>query len=202
MKKYVVMLLGILLAGCATTQPQLSREEWISVTSRTYDGVTKEQVIGAAEHLFNLADGDDFQIVHTEDGLYASRGWMVYMVFAAAIGTDYWQLKVVDTGSRLKASVQVNTQGQGVSPVATTNGAWTATTTPMAGTPIMGTAIYDIFWSRMDYLLGKRPDWMTCQIADERVEKKITWGNNQALCNAFNVKDQKPTSPLVSLPTL
>lgn len=195
---YAVSLIAVLLTGCATTQPQLSREEWLSITSRSYEGVTKEQVISSAERLFRLADGDDFNVVHTEDGLYASRNWSAYMVIAAAMGTDYWQVKVAPDGNRFKAYVQVNSQAQGVTPMATTNGAWTATTTPMAGSPVMGTAIYDVFWARMDYLLGKRSDWMNCQIADERVKQKITWGTNEALCNSFNIKDEVPSHPLVS----
>lgn len=187
-----IVLLFIMLAGCATTRPQLSREEWLAMSSRHYDGITKDQVICAAEKLFRLADGDDFSIVHTEDGIYAVRNWIVYLVFAAGMGTDYWQLKVTTTDNGAKATVQVNTQAQSITPMATTSGAWTATTMPMAGTPVGGTAIYDVFWSRMDYLLGKRPDWMNCQMADERVKQGIAWGTNVALCNSFNVKDETP----------
>lgn len=202
MRKYAVPVIAIFLVGCATPHPQLSREEWLSVTSRNYEGVTKEQVIGSAERLFRLADGDDFSIVHAEDGLYASRNWSAYVVIAAVTGTDYWQIKVTPDGNRIKASVQVNTQSQEVVPMATTNGAWTATTMPMAGSPVMGTAIYDVFWARMDYLLGKRSDWMNCRVADERVKQKVTWGTNEALCNSFNIKDETPTHPLVSDATL
>ena len=202
MSKFAVALVAAVLAGCATTRPQLTRDEWLATTSRTYEGVSKEQVIGAAERLFRLADGDDFNIAHNDDGIYASRNWTAYVVIAAAMGIDYWQLSVTPAGAGVKVRVQVNTQAQGVTPMATTNGAWTATTTAMAGSPVMGTAIYDAFWSRMDYLLGKRPDWMTCQIADERVKQKVTWGSNEALCNSFNLKDDVPTGPSVSNPAL
>lgn len=197
----LAVTVALLITGCATAPPQLTRDEWLTMTSRNYEGVTKEQVIGAAERLFRLADGDDFSIVHTEEGIYASRNWLAYMVIAAATGTDYWQLKVIPAGAGVKATVQVNTQAQGISPMATTSGAWTATTTPMAGSPVMGTAIYDLFWSRMDYLLGKRPDWMRCELADERVKQKVTWGTNEALCNSFNVKDEVPAAgPMVFKP--
>lgn len=81
--------------------------------------------------------------------------------------------------------------------MATSNGDWAASTTPMAGTPVEGTAIYDVFWSRLDYLLGLRSDWMTCKMADEKVKEKIVWGANDAMCNSFNVKDNVQTSPLV-----
>ncbi|AEC22239.1 hypothetical protein PT7_P003 (plasmid) [Pusillimonas sp. T7-7] len=61
----------------------------------------------------------------------------------------------------------------------------------MAGN-VPGTAIYDVFWARMDYLLGKNDKWMTCEEANSRVKAAITWGPNEALCNSFNMKDAAP----------
>lgn len=183
----------IFLTGCASTpRPDLTREEFLTITSREYAGVSKDQVIGAAERLFRLADGDDFEIVHAHEGIHATRKWSAYLVIAAVIGTDYWNFLVSETASGVKARVQLNTQSQGVTPMATTASDWTATTMPMDGVPITGTAIYDVFWARMDYLLGKRPDWMTCEIADTRVKTGATWGSNEALCNSFNMKDAAP----------
>ena len=132
-----------------------------------------------------MVHGDDFKIVDTEDGLYATRNWSVYLVLAFVAGTDYWQVKVTQTDNCVKAFVQVNTQAQNVIPMATTDGAMTATTMPMAGAPVDGTAIYDVLWSRMDYLLGKRSDWMDCKCANERGKHGIVWGTNEALCNSF-----------------
>lgn len=194
-----ILFLIVMVIGCATTpRPQLSREQWLAVYSRHYTGVTKEQVISAAERLFQLADGNDFTIIHTEDGVYATRNWSIYLILAAAMGTDYWQLKVTPDGDGVKATVQVNSQSQAITPVPTSSGAWTATTGPMAGTPVGGTAIYDVFWSRMDYLLGKRPDWMNCEMADERVKQGVVWGPNDALCNSFNVEDETPSVPILT----
>jgi hypothetical protein len=150
---WLLGLVALFAMGCATTRPQLSREEWLAVTSRTYDGVTKEQVLEAAERLFRLADGDDFVISHTEEGLYATRNWLVYLILAGAMGTDYWQLKAVPTPTGVNVTVYATTQAGSVVPIAVTTGGWTATTTPMAGTPVIGTAIYDVFWSRMDWCI-------------------------------------------------
>jgi hypothetical protein len=189
----IVFCLVGMITGCATARPQLTRDEWLAVTSRNYEGVTKEQAIGAAERLFRLADSKKFKIVYTEDGIYAARNWMDYLVFTVITGTDYWLFKVTPTVNGVKASVQVNTQAQGLMPIPTTNGAWTATTSPMAGMPVDGTAIFDVFWARMDYLLGKRTDWMDCKMADQRIKEGIVWGNNEPLCNSFNINDDNPT---------
>lgn len=193
LRKLIVLLLLAMMTGCsATPHKQLSREEWLDVYSQDYAGVTKEQVINAAENLFRLADGNDFSIIHTEDGVYATRNWLVYMVLAAASGTDYWKLTVAPTDNGVRATVRVNTQSQSIVPMPTTSDAMTAGTTPMSGRPVEGTAVYDLFWNRMDYLLGKSPTWMTCKMAKEKIEKGEVWGTIEPLCNAFNVKDDQP----------
>lgn len=195
----VILVFVALLSGCAAPQKQLTREEWLSTTTRTYKTNTKDQVIEAAEKVFRLADGDDFNIVHAEDGLMATRPWSVYLVLAAATGIDYWKVVVAPGEGFVKASVQVNTSMQTVSPMPTVGGDISVSTSPMSGSPVMGTAIYDVFWARMDYLLGVSESWMTCKVADQRVKDTLTWGTNEALCNIFNIKDNSPSSPIATL---
>ena len=188
----VFSIVARLIAGCAAPR-QLTRQEWIGTTTKIYQGVSQDQILLAAEELFRLADGKDFQFVHSEDELYATRNWLIYLVFAAGSGTDYWKVSTSEKGDYVKVAIQVNTQMQTTTATATTGGYWTTTTTPMAGFPVQGTAIYDVFWARMDYLLGKRRDWMDCGQADRRVAQDITWGSNEALCNSFNVIDARPS---------
>lgn len=186
-------MLALLLGGCATQHPPQSREDWLKTTTRTYSGVTKDQALTAAEKLLRLADGDDFALTYTADTVQATRSWSVYLVIAAAMGTDYWTIRADQVGDAVKVAVQVNTQSQSITPMpTTTSGTWTAGTMPMSGSPVMGTAIYDVFWARMDYLLGKADEWMTCEKANKRVSDGVTWGTNESLCNAFNMKDSLP----------
>lgn len=52
-----------------------------------------------------------------------------------------------------------------------------------SGTPVNSTAIYDLFWGRMDYLLGRRDEWMTCDEAKARREAGLTYGLLESLCS-------------------
>lgn len=194
MKKVIIGLsLAVLLGGCATQHPPQTRDEWLSTTTRNYSGVTKDQALAAAEKLFRLADGDDFAIAHTQNGIQATRPWLVYIVISAVSGTDSWGVTAEPSGDMLRVSAQVNTQSQAIAPMPTTDsGTWTAGAMPMSGVPVGGTAIYDVFWARMDYLLGKSEEWMTCDKANKRVDAGITWGSNECLCNSFNMKDELP----------
>ena len=51
------------------------------------------------------------------------------------------------------------------------------------GVPLNSTAIYDLFWGRMDYLLGRRDRWMTCDEAKARRKAGTTYGLLEALCS-------------------
>lgn len=189
----------MVLSACATPR-YMDRTEWLSVTTREFQGKSKEEVISAAQKLLRLADGDDFHIAHTDNGFHASRRWTAYMVIAAEFGTDHWLFETTDIPGGVRARVQVSTQSQAATPVATTSGAWTATTGPLMGSPVDGNALYDVFWARMEYLLGYRNEWMTCEVADKRVRADIVWGRNAALCNSFNVADDRPVEAISSAP--
>jgi len=65
-------------------------------------------------------------------------------------------------------------------------------TTPVNSTPIQGTALYDLFWARMDYMLHKSNTWPTCQDALAKAKAGSVHGSNAALCNSTNVDDYSP----------
>ena len=187
----VLIAFVVVLAGCAAPPKQLTRDEWLNATTRTYPGASKDQVLAASEKLLRLADGDDFDIRHTESGINATRAWIAYAVIVGVSGTDYWDIRADQIGDGVKVSVQVSTQTQSTSPMQM-GATWMPVNSATPGTPAHGVAIYDVFFSRLDYLLGKGGKWMTCKEADERVKTNATWGNNEALCNSFNVTDSHP----------
>lgn len=193
MRLIVIVLLSVMLSSCVSARPPLSRDEWLRMTTRTYDNITKEQILAAAERVLRLADGNDFMVAHSDEGFVASRNWSVYLVLAASFGTDVWQLRAAEYGpAGTKVSVSVSTQVGAVGGVAAGPGAAAPMTTPAAGGAVNGPAVYEVFWARMDYLLGRSPVWMDCRAANHQVSTGVVWGDNSALCNSFNIKDDVP----------
>ncbi len=187
---WMLWMIGLLTA-CANN-PKLSNEDYKTLTSREYIDVTEVQVLQAAEEILRLADGDDFKIKKLPQSLSATRRWRVYIVLYYSWGDDNWNVKTVATNNNVTATVQISTKEGYIGGIGYIN---------MDGAPktmIHGDAIYDLFWARMDYLLGKRPDWMTCEMSDNRIKQKIVWGDNSTLCHMLNIKDNIPTSPIVS----
>lgn len=189
---FLVLVMGLL--GCAASHPPLSRAEWVTLTTRHYDGVSVDQALNAAEKLFRLADGDDFQISYDDDSLYAYRKWSVYLVLAATMGTDSWLVRARPDGDGVIVTIHVSSQSGSILPVPTAQGDTAVTSTPtMAGPPIEGTALYNLFWARLDYLLGKANRWTDCSEFYKWEDEKNVWGNGEPLCNHFNIADKTPT---------
>lgn len=195
MRKWTVLaagLIAVFVSACASP-PQMSRDEWLASTTRIYPDKTPDDVFRAAERLFRLADGDDFQISYTRDAMHAFRPWSVYVVLAAVTGTDIWTVSTETGADSVRVFVELRTTTTPIGAVPTGNGGAAPLTGPATGGGmVQGTAIYDLFWTRMDYLLGHSDHWETCPEADAKVTAKAVWGSNEALCNSFNVKDAAP----------
>lgn len=187
-KKNAMILSIIFLSACA--QKQMSREEWLAVTQRTYSNVKKEHLIAKAEEVLTLADGDDFILAHNQDGFTASRNWLLYIVIAASSGTDFWTFEVKPgSGDTINARVSVSYNAGNIVATGTSGG---AITTPGSGSAVQGNAVYNIFWSRLDYLLGKTDQWMDCRLVSKKFKSKEYFGVDDALCNSFNMESNYP----------
>lgn len=188
--RFIIIGLSIALSACAH-QRQMTREEWLKAGQKTYSNISKEHLIKNAQKVLTLADGEDFKFADRPNGFTATRNWLVYVVIAAAIGTDYWNFEIVETEGKLTATLNIShTQGS-VSGYAGGGQAGTVTT-PTTGFPYQGTAIYEVFWSRLDYLLGLRNDWLDCALLNKRVKTKEVWGSTEPLCLLATVKNSLP----------
>ena len=170
-----------MLTGCATL-PELTREEYLALVNRTYEGTSIEEGLAAAERLFRLADPGDVEFQHFENGFRVYRPWLLYMVLAAAAGTDVWDVRAAPVEGGTRLTVHLSRASSSIVPVPATSSA-TAITSPGPGLPFNSTAIYDLFWGRMDYLLGRRDAWMTCEEAKAREKEGITYGLLEPLCS-------------------
>jgi hypothetical protein len=168
----VAALVG--LAACATP-PQLTREQWLTETTRVYPDHTPAEILDAAREVFVLADGEDFGFAYPDDrSMIATRPWSIFVLLSATTGSDVWRFWVSDHGI-----ARVNVQSQ-------------CTSINQCG-PVTTPEVYELFWGRMDYLLGKSEIWETCA-----GHGGTTWeyaNGIEALCSVWNIKDSNPTDP-------
>jgi hypothetical protein len=186
-----LLLCAAFLSGCITPRPPMSAAELDQVLTRDYPGRTAQDVMTAATRLWRLADGDDFRITPGDNSLVAERDWVFYSQMVRIVGDDTWTLTTSEADGTTKARLSLITYKRNTT-VSVFGLTPTTQTTPRIGGPVKGTAIYDLFWARMDHLLGVRPDWMTCAEAGARVSSGTTWGNKDALCAGYSLADAAP----------
>lgn len=190
----LVAAVSAVLSGCVHTPPPPERDEWERVHVRHYDGISPRQVQEAAEKVLRLAD-KDFRFEYPQHGLLAVRSWMLYAVIAIGSGKDYWTVETQEAGGGTKVTVRITREqstttaspvigGPGYAPV--------IGSTP--GEPLYQEAPYALFWERLEYFLGKRSDWVTCDQFKDRIKGTPMWkarGQLDALCG-IGTDDRTP----------
>jgi len=195
MRHIAIILCAICFAACATRHQPLTRAEWLDISKECYSGVPKEVLISAAEKILILADGEDMTFTHYEDGFTATRMWAEYYIIAFAMGTDVWRFQVKEQpDGSMCAHIQVSISAGSVLPHPTTGGNVGLATTPTTGHSVQGTAIYNLFWHRLDNLLGLNNYWVCCKVASRLMDNDSVdwWGNISPLCNPLNTRNTRP----------
>ncbi|WP_146218714.1 hypothetical protein [Halomonas sp. LBP4] len=171
----------------------MSRDEFINTTQRSYEGVTEREFYQAAERLFTLSDGDDTTFAYPgEHSMVAQRNWMIYLVLSFTQGTHTWQIATEPTDTGLDATVYASIQSGAVHGMIGGRGGASTSTIPTMQNIVNTPAVYELFWSRMDYLLGKSESWPTCDDWKAKLRQGETYGLIEPLCLAANTDDLLP----------
>lgn len=153
MRIVLAMLLAVGVSGCAFAPHQIiDRDDYLAEATRTYKGEDRERVIRAAETVLKQSDPDNIEMRYTPNGFQALRKYFVYAVIAAARGREKWDFSVEEAKGAQVATLSVTEQG-----VSASGSSIRSYDNNMNQVPL-----YRLFWKRVDYLLGLRPDWTTC----------------------------------------
>jgi len=199
-----MLLISTLLIGCAAQKP-LTREEALkqreilaATTVRVYSDTSQEEVLKATEKILLLADGSDFKITHTKNAVIGNRLWSYYFVIGYVIGWDKWLVVAEKNGKDTTVGIRIYQDVQGFPMVARepsmggTGADWSIATLPSIENTYPGKAIYELFFRRLDYFLGKSKKWTNCESAALLVEEKKIDGDLTPLCDQITIKDDKP----------
>jgi hypothetical protein len=165
MRMIGIVALGATLFGCAAAPHQVrDRDDYLAEATRIFPGETRERVLKAAETVLRISDPTDFEFRYTLTGFTGLRRYFIYAVLASASGREKWEFLTEPDPTGLKASISVSEEG-------TSSGGYSRSNYEgaMASVPL-----YRLFWSRVEYMLNRRPDWVTCEQAAAEVQASNT----------------------------
>jgi len=173
MKTFLVgaLILFIGLGGCAT-KPKVSEEEMKAATTRTYEGVSSEQVMQAAEKLLKLVDESRFKFNRDDKQLTATRSGQVFTNIGKADVTAVWLVKTQEKDKSTVVTLEAGWKRQSLS---------TGVTGRNVKKPV-GTAVYSLFFNRLDNLLGQSNEWITCEGMKKAIQQGEASGDIRMLC--------------------
>lgn len=160
----VLAFLLSVLAGCVTTE-NWTREQAEAVTTRNFEGVSKEQVIEAAELALRKSDPEDFRFTYHDDGFLAQRKTFIFLLVSASNTTWNFAFVADERGgsvhTRLNISSDSTQQASTIVPTLGPAGVNTSTSV-VAGEPWQNPEVYRLFYERLEYFLGRRETWPKC----------------------------------------
>jgi len=164
----LIILIG--LGGCASSS-KTSKDEMMAAATRTYEGVSSQQVIQAAEKLLKLVDESRFKFDREDHKLTATRSGQLFTALGATDVTAVW---LVSTQEKDKATV------------VTIEAGWQKSL-PSSGKREMlkrpeGTAVYNLFYNRLDTMLGRSNEWITCKGMKQAIKQGEASGDIRMLC--------------------
>jgi hypothetical protein len=164
------ILFCIFISSCAHIEKQ-PREEWISAQTKTYNDITTATILEASERIFILSDESDFSFSYKPKELIALRNWSFYAILSFVTGTDVWRVQTQESNGKTVVTIELEINSNHFGGYSNKSGP-------------AHTATYKTFWARLDYLLGLREDWMTCEQYEE-MDPFSNQGLLYGLCGKF-----------------
>ena len=200
MKKlyFLLIILSVLvLGGCAKKMTVEEQQEWLDrglqASTQHYSGFTEEQLALATQKVLYLIDPSDIGIIYNK-GLHrviGARIYMQYLVFMNIFGSETWVIDFKKTAeNEYDVSIMLGLARDGGILATMPRGA-----SPNAmhiSTNHVDEYTAKLFFSRLDYFLGKSSKWISCEEACVTVpsSKPIPF-----LCGSatFGVSDKDPS---------
>lgn len=185
--RLVAPALLIALAGCAPAARVTSHADWLKEATRVWPGETRARIIAAADAVVKHADPRDTSVEYNRHGFTARRKFLIYALIATASGTETWTFSSAENELGASATVRIIQRG-----------------TAQAGSQserFRENQVYlgslRLFYARIDYLLGKRADWITCTDAPKMLALPADAPGLQSLCSLTHQGRDGPPPPKV-----
>jgi hypothetical protein len=188
MMKYAWLLIPLLLAGCGETIPLWSTDYARQATTHRYADVPPAKALAAAEEVVRLtAPPRNVEVRPSAGGAILHRYYNGLIGFHSTIIDYRFAVDVAPEGRGSVVRLAMRAEQQDLSSDDTVPGFRLSPL--LSGSQIRVADPYRLFFARMDYLLGKRPDWVSCAAAPSRLGASMAL---DPLC--FKARDAAPAA--------
>lgn len=186
--KFAWLVLPLLLAACGETIPLWSADYARQATTHHYTDVPPAKALAAAEEVVRLtAPPRDVQVKPGATGAVMHRYYNGFAGLQSVIVDFRFAVDVAPEGRGSVVTLSMRADEQDLS---APNQMTDFHMSPLlTGNQIQVADPYKLFFARMDYLLGKRPDWVTCAAAPSRLGATVAL---DPLC--FQALDRVPAA--------
>lgn len=186
-----VLLSLAFLTGCATKKEQSFSEMSgaldlnKSTSAITYKGKTPQEVLQASHKVLYMLDpGLDMAFDISDNKLYAKRAWVVYLVVWSVIGIDQYNVTVEKVQDGTKSTFAFGSDSAPI--IGPANSFKKNLEVGRSENP----ADFKLFHDRVEYFLGLRKDWVTCEVA-KKAQKDPS--RDMFLCDSVGLENVLPT---------
>jgi hypothetical protein len=181
----IALLLGLLLSACMRGERPRTHAAWEREATRVWEKETKARVIAAAEIVLKQSDPRDFLFEYNGNGFVARRRFHLFAVLATASGEDRWNFSAAGNEEGASAAIRIIQRG--------TARAGNATERFRDNQTFVGT--FRLFYARIDYMLGRRKDWVTCDAAPAVFGLDTREPGTDGLCSITHDGKTAPAPP-------
>ena len=173
MKIWASCALLLALAACARPERTASHADWLKEATRVWPGETKARVIAAAEAVVKHSDPRDTNLEYSKAGFVARRKFFIYAILATVEGEDRWTFSSSENSEGASASVRIIQRG--------TSQAGRFSERFRDNQTLVGSL--RLFYARLDYMLDKRADWISCSDAPTKLALPSEAPGLQSMCS-------------------
>lgn len=192
MKKIIeLLIITFLLVGCVSIQPKTlaqldeSFKTNQKASVKIYQNKTSEQVRYAAQKVLTLLDEDDMKFDVRTNELLATRRYMLYAVLSVTWGRDWYSIGYIKEGEGTKVRFAFEGQDNSGAFVPMIEESYRSNISVGAHN---NPTDYKLFYDRLDYFLGLRSDWVTCEQAKKSQKSK----EFMFLCDKIGLENNEP----------
>lgn len=168
----LLIVIAFLFSGCSFTNVTFTSDE-VKTSKRVYKDISKDAILEASKKMFILANKKEFIIDSYRDRIEISKVLFENKIYSVDLYLDKWILEVYQFENETRANLTlVRTDALEESE-----------------NIIVPTDVFDLFWARLDYLLGLNQSWADCRTYQF---KRVIF--DTTLCDKFFFSDKPENS--------